>query len=399
MVVIKLLIRTSAICLLLTAQAGHATAWENLENVEFSAKEISNKIERLMTANQVKGLAVALIKNGEVQHISALGKRMVEKNLPLEADTIIYGASLTKATFAYLVMQLLDEGLINLDASIATYLPQPLPEYDDYRDLAHEPRWKNLTLRILLNHTTGFANFRVFDQYGDYSKDGKLGIYFDPGSRYAYSGEGYQLAQFVLEEGLGLDVAKEMQTRIFDRFGMTNTSMTWQEKFLNNYSHNYTINGENIRHAVRNRANAAGSMDTTLADWSKFLAAVARGEGLNQASRQEMLKTQIRIHSVTQFPTLREATTDRYENIQLGYGLGWGVFKSPFGKAFFKEGHDDGTANYALCIDPVATCILLMSNSVRAEGIFKELVDTLIGDTQLPWHWEGYIPYNLADDS
>ena len=138
-------------------------------------------------------------------------------------------------------------------------------------------------------------------------------------------------------------------------------------------------------------------MDTTLDDWSTFLAAVVRGDGLSKKSKKEMIKSQIRIRSVTQFPTLSEATTDAYDDIALGYGLGWGVFKSPRGWAFFKEGHDEGTANYALCIEREKSCILLMSNSVRAEGIFKELVDRLFGETGLPWHWEGYIPYDLED--
>ena len=174
--------------------------------------------------------------------------------------------------------------------------------------------------------------------------------------------------------------------------------MTWRDDFLENYSHNYNIDGKNIRHNIRENVHAAGSMDTTSGDWSKFLAAVVRGEGLTPQSKEEMISPQIRIRSATQFPSLRERTTDQYDDINLSYGLGWGVFDSPRGRAFFKEGHDDGTANYALCIEPEASCILLMSNSVRAEGIFTEIVDTVFGETGLPWQWEGYIPYDLADD-
>ena len=142
------------------------------------------------------------------------------------------------------------------------------------------------------------------------------------------------------------------------------------------------------------KVGAAGSLDTTSSDWGKFLAAVVRGEGLTDRSKSEMIKPQIRIRSVAQFPSLRTDTTDQYDDIKLSYGLGWGVFETRRGMAFFKEGHDEGTANYALCIEPEQDCILLMSNSVRAEGIFKELVDSLFGETNLPWQWEGYIPYD-----
>lgn len=351
-------------------------------------------VNRLMTANDVKGLAVAIIERGEVTFSKSYGLRMVEKELPLETDTIMYGASLTKATFTYFVMQLVDEGVIDMDRPISEYLPKPLPEYENYHDIAGDNRWQSLTMRTLLSHTTGFSNFRWFDRNGDYDKDGKLAFYFNPGDRYAYSGEGIQLAQFVLEKGLGLDVGAEMQTRIFDRFGMQNSSMTWREDFRENYAHNYSLEGENVRHRVWEKVGAAGSLDTTLSDWGQFLAAVVRGEGLTDVSKSEMIKAQVRIRSVAQFPSLRKDTTDQYDDINLSYGLGWGVFDSPRGRAFFKEGHDEGTANYALCIEPEQSCILLMSNSVRAEGIFKELVDSLFGETDLPWQWEGYVPYD-----
>lgn len=67
-----------------------------------------------------------------------------------------------------------------------------------------------------------------------------------------------------------------------------------------------------------------------------------------------------------------------------------------FAHAFFKEGHDDGTANYALCVQDKLACILLLPNSDDAESIFKPLVEALMGDLRLPWRWEGYTPYNLA---
>ena len=61
---------------------------------------------------------------------------------------------------------------------------------------------------------------------------------------------------------------------------------------------------------------------------------------------------------------------------------------------FFKEGHDDGTNNYALCLDEAQRCILILSNSSNGEGIFLYLADALIGETDLPWEWEGYVPYD-----
>lgn len=343
-------------------------------------------IGEAMNTREVPGLGVALIHDGRVAFAKTYGKRNLELGLPLQKDTVMYGASLTKATFAYMVMQLVDEKRVSLDAPIGTYLARPLPSYERYADLAGDARWSKLTFRILLNHTTGFANFRQLEP------DQKLKFHWDPGTRYGYSGEGLLLAQFVLEEGLKLDVGKEMQARIFDRFGMMRTSMTWREDFAANFAQGYTESGALLEHNRRRSARAAGSMDTSLGDWANFLAVVARGEGLSKPARYEMIRRTIVINSARQFPTLSEARTDQWEPIGLGYAVGWGVFETPYGLAFFKEGHDDGTANYAVCIAERRDCILLMSNSVRAEAIFVSLVHKLLGDIPIPADWEGYGP-------
>lgn len=125
------------------------------------ASVIDSTARVLMQREHVQGLALAVIDTGSVVHVAAYGIRNAARD-PLTTQTIMYGASLTKTAFTYMVMQLVDEGRLKLDASIADLLPRPLPEYDNYHDLAGDPRWKDLTLRILLAHTSGFANFRCW---------------------------------------------------------------------------------------------------------------------------------------------------------------------------------------------------------------------------------------------
>lgn len=361
-------------------------AWTSLDGRSFSARSIDETVQRLLPMNRVAGLGLALIERGKVVYANSYGYRDVAAGLPLENSTVVYGASLTKATFAYFVMQLVDAGKIELDRPIGEYLERPLPEYSAYADLAPDPRWKKITARMLLSHTAGFANFRWLEP------DHKLRLHWDPGSRYAYSGEGILLLQFVVEEGLKLDVGTQMQLRIFDRFGMPRTSLTWREDLKDVTATTYTIDDAPLPVAHREHVRVAGSMNTTLEDWAAFLAAVVRGDGLSPAIRAEMVRPVVEIASATQFPTLDAPLTDANRAIRLGYALGWGTFDSAFGRAFFKEGHDDGTANYALCVDSQQTCILILSNSVRAEGIFKYLIDDLFGPVNAPWIWEGYQP-------
>jgi CubicO group peptidase (beta-lactamase class C family) len=91
-----------------------------------------------MAQKDVKGMAIAVIDNGAIGHMAAYGHRNVERGLPLTTDTVMYGASLTKTAFAYMVLQLVDEGRLDLDRSIAEYLPRPLPDHEEYAD--PEPR-------------------------------------------------------------------------------------------------------------------------------------------------------------------------------------------------------------------------------------------------------------------
>lgn len=340
---------------------------------------------RDVTAN---GIAVAIIDRGQVVYVNSWGIRNAQRQ-PLTTDTVMYGASLTKAVFAYTVMQLVEEGRLDLDTSIANYLPRPLPEYADaarsyaaWQHLAGDERWRKLTPRILLTHAAGFSNF------GFLEPDGKLRFHFEPGSRYAYSGDGFILLQFVLERGLGFDVGKEMQQRVFDRFGMANTSMKWRPDFANNLADGWDQNGKIEPHDERSRVRAAGSMDTTIDDFAKFAAGYVRGDGLSKDSRNELVRPQLAITSLTQFPSLQAEAAVEMRIPDLAAALGVVAFKGPQGAGFFKGGHNDTTGNTWVCLEQRRRCVVILSNDVRAEAAFAGIVRLVLGETGVPWQWE-----------
>jgi CubicO group peptidase (beta-lactamase class C family) len=379
---------TLASLVLAVATAAAEPPIRGFDGRRVSAHHIDREATRMMAAAKVQGLAMAVIDDGKVVFVRAWGRRNVEKDLPLQTDTIMYGASLTKFAFAYMVLQLVDEGKVDLDRSVADYLPKPLPEYPFYEALKADERWRKLTPRMLLAHTSGLANFAFLEP------DGKMRFHFDPGQRYSYSGEGVILMQFVLETGLGLKVGDEMQRRVFDRFGMTRTSMTWRPDFAANLADGYKIDGSFEEHDERSKPRAAGSMDTTIADFAKFLAGFARGEGLSAKSRAEMVKRQIPITTPTQFPTFSEAVSPAMKAIHLSAGLGVITFDGPFGHAFFKGGHNDSTGNQAICLEKGRRCVLFLSTVVRAEGLYQRLTEATLGDPGMPWSWESYTPYD-----
>ena len=350
-------------------------------------RQVADHARQAMAATGAKGLAIAVVDQGQVTTVQAFGDRNAS-GAPLTASTIMYGASLTKAVFAYTVMQLAEEGKVDLDRSIADYLPKPLPDYGNldayghWADLAGDERWRRITPRILLTHSAGFSNFWFVEP------DEKLRMHFDPGQRYAYSGEGIILLQFVLEQGLGLKLGEEMQRRVFHRFGMANTSMMWRADFANNLADGWKMDGTVEPHDERSKVRAAGSMDTSIADFAKFAAAFMRGEGLSAASRAEMLRPQLPIRSAAQFPSFAPDLPPDKQFKDLAAGLGVITFRGPQGPGFFKGGHNDSTANMWACVERGRRCVVLLSNDVRAEAAFPKLVDTILGDTGLPWRWE-----------
>jgi CubicO group peptidase (beta-lactamase class C family) len=193
---------------------------------------------------------------------------------------------------------------------------------------------------MLLSHTSGFPNLRVLN------RDRKLNINFEPGSRFAYSGEGIQLLQLVVETIAQRPLEELMQERVFQPLGMTRTSMVTEKRFEDDYANAYDEWGISLGHQNRKRADAAGSMQTE-----------------NKA-------------------------------IRLSYGLGWGLYWSPYGKAIFKEGHDDGFRHYTVVFDKPKDGIVIMTNSSNGEGIYQQILETLLRNTFTPIEWEGFAPYN-----
>lgn len=357
-----------------------------------SARPVANEAaigkaaERAMAATGSKGMAIAVIDKGRVTSVQTFGLRNA-KGDPLTPQTIMYGASLTKVVVAYAAMKLVEEGKLDLDKPIAEMLAKPLPEYGNvdgygqWGDLAGDERWRKITPRIILTHSTGFANF------GFLEPDGKLRIHFDPGSRYSYSGEGIMLLQFAIEKGLGLDLGAELDRLVFKPLGMPNTSLKWRSDFAANLADGWDLKGKAVPHDQRGRVRAAGSMDTPIADLAKFAAALVKGQGLSKASRAEMVKPLLPIRGASQFPVLApDLPADRqYRDFHAGIGLV--TFKGPQGPGFARGGHNDSTGNIMVCVEKNQRCVLIMSNDVRSEAAFPMLVRAIIGETGLPWRW------------
>ncbi len=356
---------------------------------------IDGEVNKIMRQTKANGMAVAVVDHGKVIYVNAFGIRDA-KGDPLTKDTVMYGASLTKAVFAYTVMQLVDQGKLDLDKPIKDDLDNPLPsygpdpvfpdKYGPYKDLAKDPRWERITPRMCLSHSTGFSNFWFIEP------DQKLHIHFEPGTRFSYSGEGFILLQFVVEhgrkaQGLGIDVG-DLTKANFERLGMPRTSLVWRNGQDPNVADGWNDQGQPQPHDKRSKVRAAGSMNTTITDLSAFTAALVRGDGLTRASRAEMTRPGLHITTRHEFPLFLPDLPVKEQRKDLYAGLGVIVFDGPQGHGFFKGGHDGQTANTIVCIEKGERCALILANDVRAEAGFDELVRFILGDTGVPYDWE-----------
>ena len=352
-----------------------------------------------MKAAHVHGLAISIFNNNKPVYKKTFGYKNSTAKEPLQTNTNMYGASLSKAVFAVLVMKLVEEGVIDLDKPLQDYLPKPIYEYtpatkwhDDYSHLKNDPLYKKITARMCLDHTAGFPNWR-WDE-----PDQKLRVKLEPGLRYSYSGEGLVYLQVVLEKMLGKPLEALMQEKIFIPLGMNMSSYTWQTKFEKDYSLGHNSTGALYEKDKDNEARSASTLETTLDDYTLFTTAVLNNSIIRSSSRNEMFRPQVKIRSISQFGPFSKRDSTLNDGIKLSYGLGWVLLQSPYGTGAFKEGHGDGFQHYSIIFPEQGTGIIIMSNSDNAESIFKELLEITIGDTFTPWQWENYIPYDQKRD-
>lgn len=371
-----------------------------LDGSQISYTELDKRVQTLVDTAKVTGFTLTVYNQDSVAYQKSFGYSKFDSKDSLKVNQVFYGASLSKAVFGYLVAQLAHERIIDLDKPLQDYLDVPIPEmkfdkeWRGFKNLAGDPRYKEITARMCLSHTTGLPNWRWISRTEVFTPEGDILFYFDPGTEYSYSGEGMMLLQYVIERITGKGLEQLARERVFDPLGMDMTSYVWQERFENNYCYGHTTEQKIIDKDTADEAGAAGSMETTPTDYSKFMEHILSLESDNSPVTALIFKPNISIHSKKQFGEMSLGKTNENDDINLSYGLGWGIFTTPYGQGYFKEGHGEGFQHYSVIFPEKDLGILLMSNSDNAESIFKDVLEIAIGDTYTPWFWENYIPYD-----
>ena len=285
------------------------------------AASLDGLVPQLLKDGDVPGLSMAVVRDGAVFWHRSWGVKDAATGAPIDDETIFEAASLSKPVFAYAVMKLVDAGVIDLDTPIVHYLPG---------DYVRDPRGAAITPRNALSHTAGFPNWRNGDE---------LRMYSAPGERFSYSGEGIVYLSKAVENVTGKTLNVVMKEQVFVPLGMTSSSYTWQDRFEKRKAMGHDSAGapEHIKRPPE--ANAAASLQTTVLDYARFLAAVLDGKGLTKKTWTQMLRPQIYLDEACMNCVSNKPSGKLSK--QVAWGLGWGIQLTPDGKSIWHWG-DNG---------------------------------------------------------
>ena len=254
-----------------------------LDGSTIDAGTMTERIETLTRAANVHGLTVTIFNDAQKVYSRAFGAADLPAGKPLQTNTEIYGASLSKAVFSILVMKLVEQSVLDLDKPLQDYVKTPLWQnkgvswHENLGDLQSDPRHRRITARMSMSHTTGLPGWRWFEP------DQKLRIHFEPGEKFSYSGEGMTFLQIVIEKITGKPLEQLMQELVFGPYGMTMSSYTWQPRFEADYAVGHASSGKPYPKDKDNAPRAPSTLETTTDDYAKFMAAVLRRDGLREA--------------------------------------------------------------------------------------------------------------------
>jgi CubicO group peptidase (beta-lactamase class C family) len=305
-----------------------------------------------MEKHKVPGVSISLIEDGEIVWIEGIGVRHSEKGVPVTPDTVFEAASISKPVFAYAVLGLCERGVIALDDPLDGYLPEP--------HLDGEPRLPLITVRRVLCHSTGFQNWR---------NEGPLGIHFEPGERFSYSGEGYMYLQRVVEEVMGLPLEEFMEGAILGPLGMADSSYVWSDGYEERmaYPHDEEEKARELRR--RSESKSASSLYSTSRDIARFVIenmgpSSRDGPSLSPETVGEMLRPQMRV------------------NDSVSWGLGWGLQHADDGDSFWQWGDNGGYKNFAVASRERGEGVVVLTNGANGLKLCEELVPEVMGGPQ-----------------
>ena len=295
---------------------------------------IDDYVETQTRELRLPGLALAVVREGEVATIRTYGRANLELDVPVTEETVFEIGSLTKQFTSAALMMLVEEGKVALDDSIAKHLPQ-IPS-----------KWRGITVRHLLTHSGGIQEYLSVAGLADRAHAAsshdemtrllgqRLKLEFAPGETWAYSNPGYLLLGNIIERASGKPYWEFLSERIFAPLGMPATRSSDPRALIPKRAAGYGWRGAQFenRGALHENAYAAGAIASTIRDMARWATALQRRELLSRKSWDEIWTP---------------LTVSRRAVPPFSYGFGWVVDFEHGKRAVF---HSGGTPGFSSAI-------------------------------------------------
>lgn len=342
--------RVFPLLLLLAAFGAGPSESENPKPAQYFQTQLEDLVPALLKDGP-PGMAIALIEDGQVVYQKGFGWADKETGVKVTPETVFNIGSISKTLTAWGVMQLVEEGKIDLDAPIEAYLPGLL-ESDEF-----DPG--GITIRRLLSHTAGLSVSAV-PEYGPGEELPTLETALDDveiiapgGEGWAYSGGGYMVLQALIEEVSGQPFAAFMKENVLDPLGMKDSSFVWEQEMLAKAATGY--DGEQPAPNFRYVGKAAASLNASLQDLALFIAANTSPETIEIILKPETL-------SLMQTPV--ENAVQRFGQ---KYGLGYDIWGLATGDPLVgHNGQNTGWGAAAWAAPDLGDGIIILTN--RSDG-------------------------------
>jgi CubicO group peptidase (beta-lactamase class C family) len=331
-------------------------------------QQLEKDVPELMKKNGVPGLAISVIRGGKTTWVHGFGIKEAKTNQPVMEDTVFEAASLSKPVFAYGVLKLVEQGKLGLDVPLTTYLPTPF--------VAGDERLAKITARIVLSHRTGFPNWPA--------DDGSVSIYFAPGERFSYSGEGYIYLQRVVEKITGKPLNEYMTQAVFTPLGMNSSSYVWRPDFGALTATGHDSDGKPTELEKPTEALAASTLNTTAKDYALFVEAVLDGKGLKPATLREMETPEIALD-----PECRICIKHEPKRLSknLFWGLGWGIERKDGTDVLWHWGDNGSFKGFVMADPKTKSGVVMFANSENGLEVAKPVVDEAMGRGSMVFEW------------
>jgi CubicO group peptidase (beta-lactamase class C family) len=307
-----------------------------------------DKVPQWLVENKVPVAGIGIIENGKLKYIKVFGE--LRKNVPAPKNTIFEIASMIKPVVAMVILKLVEAGQWNLDEPLAKYWIDP--------DLLDDTLLNKLTTRHVLTHQTGFPNWR----------NGKLRFEFEPGTKFQYSGEGFECLRKALENKFKKTLVQLSDSILFKPLGMKDTRYFFDKDMDTTlYAIPHDGQGNKIEISIKDRGvNAAGLLLTTIEDYSKFMIYVMNGAGLSPSLYNDMILSQAE------------------ERKHVGRGLGWEIVSDlPNGEYSIQHaGSSMGIKTMGIILPKSKRGIVVFTNGENGITIYNEVIKESLDEGQ-----------------